>query len=165
MNSSWKFQTEHANISPLESRTDSFIQKGNILAKLKTTENEDYVEAYLNKVEDEQKRNDCLAIMELMKQATKKEPKMWGGSIVGVGNYHYKYPTGREGDWFLTGFAPRKKSITHYIMAGFDEYGDLLEKLGKYKTGKSCLYVVLDSTPKCNFEGRKESRAAVRRRA
>ncbi len=121
--------------------TSFFIQKGNILAKLKTTENEGDVAAYLNEVEDEQKRKDCLAIMELMKQETKKEPKMWGGSIVGFGNYHYKYPTGREGDWFLTGFAPRKKNITLYIMAGFDDYGALLEKLGKYKTGKSCLYV------------------------
>ena len=111
------------------------------MAKLKTTPNEGDVEAYLNGVEDEQKRKDCLAIRKLMKQVTKKEPKMWGGSIVGFGNYHYKYPTGREGDWFLTGFAPRKKNITLYIMAGFDEYGALSEKLGKYNTGKSCLYV------------------------
>lgn len=66
---------------------------------------------------------------------------MWGGSIVGFGDYHYKYKSGREGDWFVTGFSPRKKSLTLYIMAGFNEYDELLAKLGKYKTGKACLYI------------------------
>jgi hypothetical protein len=76
-----------------------------------------------------------------MKKITMEEPKMWGPSIVGFGNYHYKYESGREGDWFLTGFSPRKASLTLYIMAGFKEYDELLEKLGKHKTGSSCLYV------------------------
>jgi len=66
---------------------------------------------------------------------------MWGDSLVGFGNYHYKYSSGREGDWFLTGFSPREQNITIYIMAGFRSYPDLMEKLGKYKTGKSCIYI------------------------
>jgi hypothetical protein len=66
---------------------------------------------------------------------------MWGSSIIGFGSYHYKYESGREGDWFLTGFSPRKQNLTLYIMAGFAQYDELMKKLGKYKTGKSCLYV------------------------
>ena len=76
-----------------------------------------------------------------MKEVTGEEPCMWGNSIVGFGDYHYKYKSGREGDWFLIGFSPRKQYLTLYIMAGFDHYEDLLTKLGKYKTGKSCLYL------------------------
>ena len=76
-----------------------------------------------------------------MKQATKSEPVMWGDSIVGFGEYHYKYASGREGDWFLTGFSPRKQNLALYIMSGFSEYEALLSNLGKFKTGKSCLYV------------------------
>jgi len=70
-----------------------------------------------------------------------KKPKMWGGSIVGFGEYHYVYASGQEGDWPVTSFSPRKTSLSLYIMAGFDNYGPLMEKLGKHKTGKSCLYV------------------------
>ena len=66
---------------------------------------------------------------------------MWGSSIVGFGSYHYKYASGREGDSFLTGFSPRKQNLTLYIMAGFDQYEELLKKLGKHTTGKSCLYI------------------------
>ncbi len=76
-----------------------------------------------------------------MKEITGEEPTLWGDSIVGFGRYHYTYESGREGDWFLTGFSPRKQNLTLYIMAGFDDYDDLMNKLGKYKTGKSCLYV------------------------
>ena len=76
-----------------------------------------------------------------MKEATGAEPRMWGASIVGFGDFHYKYATGREGDWFLTGFAPRKRDLTLYIMAGFEPYKALMARLGKHKTGKSCLYV------------------------
>ncbi len=79
--------------------------------------------------------------MEIMKKVTKVEPKMWGTSIVGFGTYHYKYASGREGDWFLTGFSPRKQNLTLYTMSGFDEYDSLLKKLGKHATGKSCLYI------------------------
>lgn len=111
------------------------------MAELKTKRNKGDVEAYLKSVENEKKRQDSLTIMELMKEVTGEEPEMWGESIVGYGTYHYKYVSGREGDWFLTGFAPRKQNLTLYIMAGFEQYDALLEKLGKYKTGKSCLYI------------------------
>ena len=111
------------------------------MAELKTKQTDQSVEAFLNGVADEKKRQDCFTILELMKQATRAEPKMWGGSIVGFGNYRYKYASGREGDWFLTGFSPRKQNLTLYIMAGFARYDELMKKLGKYKTGQSCLYV------------------------
>jgi hypothetical protein len=111
------------------------------MAELKTQPNEQSVEAYLNSVADDKKRQDSFAILELMKEITQEEPKMWGDSIVGFGTYHYKYASGREGNWFLTGFAPRKQNLTLYIMSGFEAYETLLGKLGKYKTGKSCLYI------------------------
>ncbi len=76
-----------------------------------------------------------------MKQITKEEPKMWGNSIVGFNSYHYKYESGLEGDWFVTGFSPRKQNLTIYIMAGFERYANLLIKLGKHNTSKSCLYI------------------------
>ncbi|MCH8981682.1 DUF1801 domain-containing protein [candidate division KSB1 bacterium] len=111
------------------------------MAELKTKPNEQSVEAFLNSVEDEKKRQDCLTILEIMKQITKAEPQMWGTSMVGFGTYHYKYESGREGDWFVAGFSPRKQNLTLYIMAGFSRYDELLSKLGKFKTGKSCLYI------------------------
>jgi hypothetical protein len=111
------------------------------MAELKTKQNEQSVVDFLRAVPDQRKRDDSFAILELMKEVTGQEPKMWGDSIIGFGNYHYKYATGREGDWFLTGFSPRKQNLTLYIMAGFDEYDDLLKKLGKYKMGKACLYI------------------------
>jgi len=111
------------------------------LAELKTKENEGDVKAFLNGVTDERKRQDSFAILQLMQAVTQTEPKMWGDSIVGFGHYHYKYESGREGDWFLTGFSPRKQNLTLYIMAGFDHYDELMARLGKHKTGKSCLYI------------------------
>lgn len=111
------------------------------MAELKTKPNEQSVTAFLQAVPDERKREDSFAILELMKEVTGQEPKMWGDSIVGFGNYHYKYATGREGDWFVTGFSPRKQNLTLYIMSGFDEYEALLTQLGKYKTGNACLYI------------------------
>jgi len=111
------------------------------MAELKTKRNKGDVEAFLNSVADEKKRQDSFTILELMKKVTGKEPAMWGDSIIGFGNYHYKYASGREGDWFLTGFSPRVQNLTLYIMAGFDEYNQLLDKLGKHSTGKSCLYI------------------------
>ena len=110
-------------------------------AELKTKLNDASVEDFLNTVGDEQIRADCFEIAKLMKQVTKEEPKMWGSSIVGFGSYHYKGASGREGDWMLVGFSPRKQNLTLYIMAGFDGYPDLLKKLGKFSTGKSCLYI------------------------
>ncbi len=111
------------------------------MAELKTKPNDQRVEAFLNQVEDERKRQDCYTILEIMRQVTESEAKMWGDSIVGFGSYHYRYASGREGDWFLTGFSPRKQNLTLYIMSGFSGYDSLLAGLGKYKTGKSCLYI------------------------
>ena len=109
--------------------------------ELKTKLNDASVEDFINAVEDEAIRADCFEIAKLMKQVTKAEPKMWGASIVGFGSYHYKGASGREGDWMLVGFSPRKQNLTLYIMAGFDGYPELLKKLGKFSTGKSCLYI------------------------
>lgn len=111
------------------------------MAELKTKPSDDSVEAFLNSVEDDQKREDAFALLALMKEVTGEDPTMWGDSIVGFGSYHYRYASGREGDWFLTSFSPRKRNLTLYIMAGFEEYDDLLARLGKFKTGKSCLYL------------------------
>ena len=110
-------------------------------AELKTKVNDASVTEFLNSVDDEQKRNDCFEILKLMKQITKEEPKMWGSSIVGFGSYHYKGKSGREGDWMLTGFSPRKQNLTLYLMGGFDTHADLLNKLGKFSTGAGCLYI------------------------
>jgi hypothetical protein len=111
------------------------------MAELKTKQTNQSVREFLDGITDEQRRRDCLVVLELMKEATRAEPKMWGESIVGFGSYHYKYESGREGDWFLTGFSPRKQNLTLYVMAGFERYDVLLKRLGKHKTGKSCLYV------------------------
>jgi hypothetical protein len=110
-------------------------------AELKTKVNDASVTKFIEGVADEAKRNDCFEILKLMKQVTKEEPKMWGASIVGFGSYHYKGASGREGDWMLTGFSPRKQALTVYLMHGFDAHKDLLKKLGKYKTGMGCLYI------------------------
>ena len=109
--------------------------------ELKTKVNDASVTKYIEGVADEQKRNDSFEILKLMKQVTKVEPKMWGASIIGFGSYHYKGASGREGDWFLTGFSPRKQALTVYLNHGFDAHKDLLKKLGKYKTGMGCLYI------------------------
>jgi hypothetical protein len=111
------------------------------MTELKTKPNDGSVEAFLNNVADPKKRQDSYAILELMKQVTGEEPVLWGDSIIGFGCYHYCYESGREGDWFLTGFSPRAQNLTLYIMAGFDQYEALLARLGKYKTGKACLYI------------------------
>lgn len=110
------------------------------MAELKTKPTDESVDAFLDAVDDKRKE-DCYEILALMKEVMGEEPKLWGGTIVGFGSYHYKYKTGREGDWFLTGFSPRKQNLTLYIMAGFDRYDELMSKLGKYKTGNSCLYI------------------------
>src|SRR6185503_17685931 len=109
--------------------------------ELKTKVNDASVTKFLNSVTDEQKRNDAFEILKLMQQVTKEEPKMWGASIVGFGSYHYKGASGREGDWMLTGFSPRKQNLTLYLMHGFDVHKDLLKKLGKHTTSMGCLYI------------------------
>lgn len=111
------------------------------MAELKTKVTRASVDKFLKSVKDEQVRADCYKILDIMQKATRSEPKMWGTSIVGFGSYHYKGASGREGDWFLTGFSPRKQNLTLYLMAGFDDQQDLLSKLGKYSTGKGCLYI------------------------
>ena len=111
------------------------------MAELKTKLNNRSVERFLNAVSDRQKRQDCFTLLKLMQQVTQAEPRMWGSSIVGFGSYHYAYASGREGDWFVAGFSPRKQNLTLYIMAGFEQYDTLLQKLGKHKTGKACLYI------------------------
>ena len=111
------------------------------MAELKTKPSDQDVEAFLNRVEDEDKRQACFTVMKIMGDVTGAEARMWGDSIVGFGTYRYKYASGREGEWMLTGFSPRKRNLTLYIMSGFDEYDQLLGELGKYTTGKSCLYI------------------------
>lgn len=110
------------------------------MAELKTQPTESSVDEFLAGV-DEERAEDCRTLLDLMSEATGEPPKMWGPSIVGFGSYRYEYDSGRSGDWFLTGFSPRKRNLTLYIMAGFDRYDDLMERLGKHSTGKSCLYV------------------------
>lgn len=111
------------------------------MAEAKTLPTDASVEAFLNAVENEQKRQDAFAILQLMTEITGEKPVLWGSSIVGFGSYHYKYATGREGDMPITGFSPRKQNLTLYIMGGFENYEELLQRLGKHSTGSSCLYV------------------------
>ena len=99
------------------------------------------VESFLDKVESEEKRKDAYSLLEIMHRITAEEAVMWGPSIVGFGTYHYKYESGREGDCFIVGFSPRKVAITIYIMPGFERHHQLMAKLGKFKTGKACLYI------------------------
>lgn len=107
----------------------------------KTQKTDASVEDFLNAVEDEQKRKDAFEVLRLMAEVSGKEAKMWGPSIVGFGTYHYKYASGREGNFMRIGFSPRKTALTLYIMAGFSRYDTLMKQLGKYKTGKACLYI------------------------
>jgi hypothetical protein len=112
-----------------------------IMAELKTRETNASVAEFINSISDEVKRSDAQTIVKLMEEVTGEKPRMWGDSIVGFGHYHYRYASGREGDWFLVGFSPRKQNLTLYIMSGFDDYEDLRAQLGKHTVGKSCLYV------------------------
>jgi nucleoid DNA-binding protein len=109
--------------------------------EIQTTVNDASVEEFVSKVENDQKRKDCLEIINMMKQVTKEEPKMWGPAIIGFGSYHYRYESGREGEMPKLGFSPRKQSLTLYIGVGDDYDNQLLKKLGKYSTSKVCLYI------------------------
>ncbi len=111
------------------------------MADLKTQKTKASVAAFLAAIEDDSQRKDAKQIAKIMREVTGKRPALWGANIVGYGSYRYRYASGREGEWFLTGFSPRKGSFSLYIMDGFRSYGSLLKKLGKHKTGKSCLYV------------------------
>ncbi len=111
------------------------------LAVLKTKENNASIEDFIKTVGTEEKQKDATELLSMMKKITGEKPKMWGASIIGFGNYIYESPaTGRRGEWFLTGFSPRKQNMTVYVMPGFGAYTDLLKKLGKHKTGGGCLY-------------------------
>ncbi len=111
-------------------------------AEIKTKQNEGSVEDFINSVGDEQKIKDAFEVLEMMKKATKLEPKMWGASLIGFGSKVYKSPaSGREVDWFLVGFSPRKANFSLYVLNGFEKQGELLGKLGKYTTGQGCLYI------------------------
>lgn len=109
--------------------------------ELKTKVNDASVIDFLNKIEDDRKREESFQLLDLLSKITGEEPKMWGGSIIGFGSYHYKYASGQEGDWMKIGFSPRKQKMSIYIMSGFDKLQNHLEKLGKHKIGKGCLYV------------------------
>lgn len=111
------------------------------MAESKTTPHEGDVTAFLDGIADPQRQADAKAARDLFSRATGVGPRMWGASIVGFGDYHYSYDSGREGDTFVVGFSPRKASLTLYLMDGFEKYGDLLDRLGKHSTGKACLYI------------------------
>ena len=116
-------------------------QGGSRVVENKTKPGRQSVAQFLNAIEDTERRNDAKKVAAMMRKATGKRATLWGTSIVGFGKYHYKYASGREGDWALTGFSPRKQNLVVYIMPGFAEFSELMEQLGKYKTGKSCLYL------------------------
>ena len=111
------------------------------MSEPKTKRHDGDVNEFLDAVENPRRREDARRVLELMREVTGELPKMWGSSIVGFGSYHYKYASGREGDWMITGFSPRKQNLTIYIMPGFSEFSELLARLGKHKTSKSCLYL------------------------
>ncbi|MBL4708573.1 MAG: DUF1801 domain-containing protein, partial [Flavobacteriales bacterium] len=111
------------------------------MAQNKTIATNNSVEEFINSVENEQKRKDSLELLKLNEEIIGEPAIMWGSSLIGFGKYHYKYDNGREGDFFVSGFSPRKTALTIYIMSGFNRYDSLMSKLGKFKIGKSCLYV------------------------
>jgi len=111
------------------------------MSEPKTKKTRASVNKFLSSISSESQRQDCIELVSIMQELTGEKPSMWGEKIVGFGTYHYRYATGREGDWPAAGFSPGKQSISVYIMPGFSKYNTLMEKLGRYKTGKSCLYI------------------------
>lgn len=111
------------------------------MSDAKTRPTDQSVDQFLEAIPDERLRDDSRAVVALMREVTGVEPRIWGGSIVGFGSYHYRYSSGREGEWPLTGFAPRKQNLTLYLSYGFEQHADLLQQLGKHKLGKACLYL------------------------
>lgn len=111
------------------------------MAENKTRATQTSVADFLAGIADEKRRADCAALIELFQKTTTFEPRMWGETIVGFGDYHYRYESGREGDWFYAGFSPRKAAMTLYFCGYLEFHEDLLAKLGKYKAGKGCLYI------------------------
>jgi hypothetical protein len=125
----------------MKSTTRAPRPKKKAAAKLKTQQNDASVAAFMDGIADERRRKDAFAVLALMRKVTKTEPKMWGGSIVGFGDRHYQYASGRAIDWFLMGFSPRKAALTLYFMSGMEPVSARLKSLGKHKTGKGCLYI------------------------
>jgi len=111
------------------------------MAENKTKQTKASVDKFINAIKDENIREDCYTIIDLMNSVTKEEPKMWGPNIIGFGTYHYEYASGREGDMCIAGFSPRKQNLTIYLMPGFEKQKAHLQKLGKFKTSKVCLYI------------------------
>jgi hypothetical protein len=111
------------------------------VAEAKTKPTDQSVASFIKKIPDPQTREDCLAIAKLMKEATTSEPRMWGSAIVGFGTRRIQYAGGREADWPLIAFSPRKQNLTLYIMSGSGSYTELLKKLGKHSVGGGCLYI------------------------
>ncbi len=111
------------------------------MTELKTKKNDASVAEFLEAVENEDRRSDSYDVLKIMEEITGEPAKMWGATIVGFGSYHYVYASGKEGDWMVTGFSPRKQAMTLYIMAGFDRHDELMAQLGKFTIGKSCLYL------------------------
>ena len=111
------------------------------MAALKTRPTNASVDAFLDSVDQDGRRKDARRLLAMMQRVTQEPPRMWGDRIVGFGSYHYRYASGREGDWPLIGLSPGKRNLTLYIMPGFDDYQPLLDRLGKHRTGKSCLYL------------------------
>lgn len=111
------------------------------MSDLKTQPTQKNVKQFINSLTNEKRKQDAFELLELFEDITKQKAVIWGNSIIGFGQYHYKYKSGREGDWPVTGFSPRKQNLSIYVMLGFSRYQDLMNKLGKFKTGRSCLYV------------------------
>jgi hypothetical protein len=111
------------------------------MAANKTQKTTASVTAFIDGIADEATRKDCRAVLKLMKEATGATPKMWGPAIVGFGDWHYKYDSGREGDWFLAGFSPRKANLTLYLLPNLEAHEANLRVLGKHTVGKSCIYI------------------------
>ena len=117
------------------------MPSGRSMAELKTQRTDASVAEFLAAVPDNRRRADAERVAALMEKITRRPPVLWGTSIVGFGSYRFEYASGRTGEWPLTGLSPRKQALTLYVMSGFDEYDDLLADLGRFRTGKSCLYV------------------------
>jgi hypothetical protein len=111
------------------------------VAELKTKMTRASVSKFVNAIKDEQMRRDCKTLLALMKRISRVKPRMWGVSIIGFGSYHYRYDSGREGDWFRIGFSPRKNVVSIYVTTGFRNMEDVLKRLGWHKQGASCLYI------------------------
>lgn len=111
------------------------------MAELKTKETDQSVVDFIEQIDHDRKKKEAYTLLEIFKEVSGEEAKMWGPSIIGFGKYRYVYESGREGEWMLTGFSPRKAKHSLYIMSGFGRFDELMSQLGKHKTGKSCLYV------------------------